>query len=110
MNDKNAFKALKKFVPKKLDIFKENNKSIVEYIKQSNDDINEESLRDVDMVTSEFEDAYEDAVSKWIKKYTVDGGSSVFGYQPTIADYLNHDEELQTVGNTIQQKNWAIKN
>lgn len=96
LNDKNAFKALKKFVPKKLDIFKKENKSIVDYIKQSNDDINEARGCGYGL-TSEFKDIYQDEVSKWIKKYTVDGGSSVFGYQPTIADYLNHDEELLRV-------------
>lgn len=109
LNDKNAFKALKKFVPKKLDIFKENNKSIVEYIKQSNDDINEAKGCGYGL-TSEFEDAYEDAVSKWIKKYTVDGGSSVFGYQPTIADYLNHDEELlRLLGTPYNKKTGQLR-
>ena len=29
--------------------------------------------------------------SKWIKKYTVDGGTSVFGYTPTIVDYLKKE-------------------
>ena len=109
LNDKNAFNALKQFIPKKLEIFKENNKSIVEYIQQSNDDINEAKSCEYGL-TSKFEDIYQDEVSKWIKKYTVDGGSSIFGYQPTIADYLNHDEELlNLVGVPYNKKTGQLK-
>jgi hypothetical protein len=103
LNDKNAFNALKQFVPKELKNFKEENKSIVEYIRQSNDDINEAKGCEYGL-TSKFEDIYQDEVSKWIKKYTVDGGSSIFGYQPTIADYLNYDEELLSLVGTPYNK------
>jgi hypothetical protein len=80
LKDKNAFYSLKEFNPKKLEVFKEENNSIVDYIKQSNEDIN--IAKTCEYGFSKKID-YEDEVSKWIKKYAL-----------RLAEYLNGDMEL----------------
>jgi hypothetical protein len=107
LKDEKAFRALKTFVPVKLEKFQNKNQYIFEYIQEANDDINEAKSSDYGL-TEKYE--YEDEVSRWIKKYTVDGGSSVFGYRPTIADYLNHDEELlNALGLSVDKKTGKLK-
>jgi len=80
LNDEKAFDALKEFFPKKLDTFKEDNSSVVEYIKQCNADINPAKSSEYGFGKIEYED---DAVTKWIKKYAL-----------RLTEYLDGDMEL----------------
>ena len=86
LNDPNAFGSLKTFIPTKMKEFQENNQDVFDYVQQANDDINPAKSSGYGLDPNI--DYYEDDVSKWIKKHTVDGGTSVFGYTPTIVDYL----------------------
>lgn len=79
LKDQNAFKSLKRFVPKRLQEFQQESQSIVEYIQQSNEDINPAKSSGYGFENN----GYEDEVSKWIKKYAL-----------RITEYLNGDEEL----------------
>ena len=107
LKDQKAFNTLKNFIPTKLEVFQNKNQCIFEYIQQSNNDINIAKTSEYGL-TSNFD--YEDEVSKWIKKYTVDGGTSVLGYTPTVADYLNNDEELlNALGLSIDKKTGKLK-
>ena len=107
LKDKKAFRALKTFVPVKLEDFQSKNQYIFDYIQEANDDINEAKSSEYGL-SEKYE--YEDEVSKWIKKYTVDGGNTVFGYTPTIADYLNNDEELlNALGLSVDKKTDKLK-
>ena len=91
LNDKNAFSTLKEFVPKKLEFFKEEISSIVEYIQQCNEDINPAKSSEYGFKSSID---YEDEVSKWIKKYSV-----------KLVEYLDSDMELvHLVGLKIDKK------
>lgn len=94
LRDKNAFNTLKQFTPKKLVEFQEQNQYIFDYIRQSNDDINEAKSSEYGL-SSKFD--YEDEVSKWIIKYAVKGGMTIDGFVPSIPFYLNYDEELLSV-------------
>ena len=80
LNDKNAFYTLKEFFPKKLESFKEENSSIVEYINECNADINPGKTSGYGF---DKKISYEDAVSKWIKKYSL-----------KVVEYLSGDPEL----------------
>lgn len=80
LNDKNVFDSLKDFMPTKLVDFQEENRSIFEYIQQSNEDIN--IAKSCEYGFSKKID-YDDEVSKWIKKYAL-----------RIAEYLDGDLEL----------------
>jgi hypothetical protein len=93
LQNNSTFNTLKKFAPTRLKDFQENNKSIFNYIKLCNEDLNPAKTSGYGF-DKEKDPDYEDEVSKWIKKYTVDGGASIDGYTDTIADYLNYDEEL----------------
>ena len=107
LKDKNAFRALKTFIPIKMEDFQEKNQYIFDYIQQSNDDINVAKSSEYGL-TAKYD--YKDEVSKWIKKYTVDGGSSIFGCTPTIFDYLNGDEELlNALGLSFNKKTGKLK-
>tara|TARA_R100000406_G_scaffold3990_1_gene2896 strand:- start:826 stop:1872 length:1047 start_codon:yes stop_codon:yes gene_type:complete len=108
LKDKNAFGALKTFIPTKMKDFQEKNQCVFAYIQEANDDINPAKSSGYGLDPNI--DYYEDEVSKWIKKYTVDGGSSIFGYTPTIADYLNNDEELLNIlGLSVDKKTGKLK-
>ena len=113
LNDKNALSALKTFVPTKMKEFQGNNQDIFDYVQQANDDINPSKSSGYGLDPNI--DYYEDEVSKWIKKYTIDGGTSVFGYTPTIVDYLkrkypNEYKELAwALGLSIDEKTDKIK-
>jgi len=107
LKDQKAFNALKNFVPTKLEVFQNKNQCIFNYIQESNDDINEAKSSEYGL-TKKYD--YKDEVSKWIKKYTVDGGTSVLGYTPTVADYLNNDEKLlNALGLSIDKKIGKLK-
>jgi hypothetical protein len=108
LKDKNAFGALKTFIPTKMKDFQEENQYVFAYIQEANDDINPAKSSGYGLDPNI--DYYEDEVSKWIKKYTVDGGSSIFGCTPTIADYLNNDEELINIlGLSVDKKTGKLK-
>ena len=79
LNDRNAFNALKEFFPKRLDSFKHEISSTVEYIKECNADINPAKSSEYGFGKID----YEDEVSKWIKKYAL-----------RLTDYLDGDMEL----------------
>ena len=79
LNDQNAFNALKEFFPKKLDSFKDEISSVVEYIQECNADINPAKSSEYGFGKID----YEDEVSKWIKKYAL-----------KLVEYLGNDLEL----------------
>ena len=79
LNDQNAFNALKEFFPKKLDYFKSEISSTVEYIQECNVDINPAKSSEYGFGKID----YEDEVSKWIKKYAL-----------KLVEYLGNDLEL----------------
>ena len=68
LNDKRAFSSLKKFNPKKLKDFQQENNFIFDYIQQCNEDINPAKT-----VGYGFNKKihYEDEISKWIKAYYI---------------------------------------
>jgi len=80
LKDQNAFNSLKEFTPTKLKTFQEKNSSIFDYIQQSNEDIN--IAKTCEYGFSKKID-YDDAVSKWIKKYAL-----------RLTEYLDGDMEL----------------
>ena len=79
LKDQSAFYSLKEFFPKRLDSFKNEISSIVEYIKESNADINPAKSSEYGFGKID----YEDEVSKWIKKYSL-----------RLVEYLGGDLEL----------------
>tara|TARA_R100001509_G_scaffold31372_1_gene16712 strand:+ start:421 stop:1425 length:1005 start_codon:yes stop_codon:yes gene_type:complete len=90
LKDQNAFDALKEFFPKKLDSFKDEISSIVEYIQECNADINPAKSSEYGFGKIE----YEDKVSKWIKKYAL-----------RLTEYLDGDMELiHAIGLKIDKK------
>ena len=113
LNDQNAFHSLKTFNPTKMVDYQKDSQSIVNYIKEANDDINPAKSNGYGL--SPKIDYYEDEVSKWIKKYTIDGGSSIFGYTPTILDYLekeypkDHKDLTWALGLSVDKKTGKIK-
>ena len=113
LKDHNAYSSLKTFIPTKMKDFQEKSQNIVDYIQEANDDINPAKSSGYGLDPKI--DYYEDEVSKWIKKYTVDGGSTVFGYTSTIVDYLEKEypkdyEELTLVlGLSVDKKTGKLK-
>ena len=113
LNDQNAFLSLKSFIPTKMVNFQEGSQDIVNYIQEANDDINPAKSSGYGLDPKI--DYYEDEVSKWIKKYTVDGGSSIFGYTTTIVDCLekeypkDYEELTWALGLSIDNKSGKIK-
>ena len=79
LKDQNAFDALKEFFPKRLDSFKDEISSTVEYIKECNADINPAKSSEYGFGKID----YQDEVSKWANKYLL-----------KITEYLDGDEEL----------------
>ena len=113
LKDQNAYSSLKTFIPTKMKDFQEKSQNIVDYIQEANEDINPAKSSGYGLDPKI--DYYEDEVSKWIKKYTVDGGSSIFGYTPTIVDYLEkeypkeYEELAKALGLSIDKKLGKIK-
>jgi len=113
LKDQNAFSALKTFIPTKMEDFQDESQYIFDYIQEANDDINPAKSSGYGL--NPKIDYYEDGVSKWIKKYTVDGGSSIFGYTPTIVDYLekeypkDYEELTWALGLSVDKKSGKIK-
>jgi len=113
LKDPDAFGALKTFIPTKMKDFQEENQCIFDYVQEANDDINPAKSSGYGL--DQNIDYYEDEVSKWIKKYTVDGGTSIYGHTPTIVDYLQKEypkeyEELTRVfGLSVDKKTGDIK-
>jgi len=90
LKDQSAFHSLKEFFPKRLDSFKDEISSTVEYIKESNADINPAKSSEYGFGKID----YDDAVSKWIKKYAL-----------RLVEYLGGDLELiTTVGLGFDKK------
>ena len=115
LKDQNAFRSLKTFIPTKMEDYQKENQHIFEYIQEANDDINPAKSSGYGLDPKK--PWYEDEVSKWIKKYTVEGGSSIFGYTPTIVDYLekeypkDYEELVKALGLSIDKKrNMKIDN
>ena len=79
LKDQSAFYSLKEFFPKRLDSFKNEISSTVEYIKECNADINPAKSSEYGFGKID----YEDEVSKWIKKYAL-----------RLVEYLDADREL----------------
>ena len=79
LKDKSAFYSLKEFFPKRLDSFKDEISSTVEYIKECNADINPAKSSEYGFGKID----YDDEVSKWIKKYAL-----------KLVEYLGNDPEL----------------
>jgi len=113
LNDKKAFRTLKTFIPTKMAEFQEKNQYIFDYVQEANDDINPAKSSKYGLDPNI--DYYEDEVSKWIKKHTVDGGTSVFGYTPTIVEYLEkeypeeYEELIWVLGLSVDKKTGEIK-
>ena len=113
LKDHNAYSSLKTFIPTKMKDFQEKSQNIVDYIQEANDDINPAKSSGYGLDPKI--DYYEDEVSKWIKKYTVDGGSTVFGYTSTIVDYLekeypkDYEELTLAIGLSVDKKTGKLK-
>lgn len=113
LKDLKAFRALKTFIPTKMKDFQEKNQCIFDYIQEATDDINPAKSSGYGLDPNI--DYYEDEVSKWIKKHTVDGGSSIFGYTPTIVDYLRkeypeeYEEMTWALGLSVDKKTDKIR-
>ena len=105
-NDAEAFRCLKEFTPTRLIDYQEENQHIFEYIQQANEDINPARSSNYGV-----EYYYEDEILKWIKKYAVKGGMTVYGHVPSICEYLNHDQELlRPIGIKFDKRGKLLKN
>tara|TARA_B100000212_G_C27336143_1_gene516933 strand:+ start:210 stop:1271 length:1062 start_codon:yes stop_codon:yes gene_type:complete len=113
LKDQNAFRALKTFIPTKMEDFQNDSHCIFLMIQKANDDINPAKSSGYGLDPKQ--PWYEDEVSKWIKKYTIDGGSSIFGYTPTIVDYLekkypkDYEDLIWVLGLSVDKKTGKIK-
>jgi hypothetical protein len=106
IKDEEAFRCLKEFTPTRLIDYQEENQHIFEYIQQVNEDINPAR-------SSEYGEKYhyEDEITKWIKKYAVKGGMTVYGHVPSICEYLNYDKELLgSIGMEFGKRGQLLKN
>ena len=79
LKDQSAFNSLKVFFQRKLNSFKDEISSIVEYLEECNADINPAKSSEYGFGNID----YEDEVSKWIKKYSL-----------RLVEYLDSDPEL----------------
>jgi hypothetical protein len=105
-NDVEAFRCLKEFTPNRLIDYQEENQHIFEYVQQVNEDINPAKSSEYGLGKID----YQDEVSKWIKKYAVKGGMTVYGHVPSICEYLNYDEELlKAIGIAFGKKGQVLK-
>jgi hypothetical protein len=96
LNDQNAFRSLKTFIPTKMVDFQEESQDIVDYIQEANDDINPAKSSGYGLDPKI--DYYEDEVSKWIKKYSL-----------RLTEYLDGDLELIEVIGLKFDKKGVIK-
>ena len=91
IKDRGAFYALKEFSPTRLTDFQEKNDSIFSYLQESNGDINPAKTSGYGF---DKKIPYEDAVSRWIKKYAL-----------KLTEYLNGDIELiEAIGLKFDKK------
>ena len=91
LKDRSAFYALKEFSPTRLTDFQEKNDSVFDYIQQCNEDINPAKTSGYGF---DKKIPYEDAVSRWIKKYAL-----------KLTEYLNGDIELiEAIGLKFDKK------
>ena len=91
LKDRSAFYALKEFSPTRLTDFQEKNNHIFDYIQQCNGDINPAKTSGYGF---DKKIPYEDAVSRWIKKYAL-----------KLTEYLNGDIELiEAIGLKFDKK------
>ena len=79
LKDQSAFYSLKEFFPKRLDSFKDEISGTVQYIKDSNSDLNPGKSSEYGFGKID----YDDYVSKWIKTYSL-----------KLVEYLGNDPEL----------------
>ena len=113
LNDQNAFHALKNFVPIKMEDFQNKGQYIFEYIQEANDDINPAKSSGYGLDPKQS--WHEDEVSKWIKKHTINGGSTLFGHTPTIVEYLekeypkDYEDLTWALGLSVDKKTGRIK-
>ena len=115
MNDKRAFSSLKKFNPKKLKDFQQENNFIFDYIQQCNEDINPAKT-----VGYGFNKKihYEDEISKWIKAYYIQLVSelgdeelvSAIGIKKTTRGYkVDKENRIYTLVHSILRPNGEIR-
>ena len=91
LKDNSAFYALKEFVPTRLTDFQEKNNLIFDYIQQCNGDINPAKTSGYGF---DKKIPYDDAVSRWIKKYAL-----------RLTEYLDGDIELiEAIGLKFDKK------
>jgi len=91
LKDRSAFYALKEFFPTRLTDFQEKNDSVFDYIQLCNEDINPAKTSGYGF---DKKIPYEDAVSRWIKKYAL-----------RLTEYLNGDMELiEAIGLKFDKK------
>ena len=89
--DSNAFDALKVFVPTKLEEYHEKNAKVFSYIQECNKDINTAKTAGYGF---DKKIPYDDAVSRWIKKFAL-----------KLTEYLNGDIELiEAIGLKFDKK------
>ena len=92
LKDRSAFYALKEFFPTRLTDFHEKIDSIINYIQLCNEDINPAKTSGYGF---DKKIPYEDAVSRWIKKYAL-----------KLTEYLKGDMELiEAIGLKFDRKN-----
>ena len=91
IKDRGAFYALKEFSPTRLTDYQDKNNSIFTYIQECNEDINPAKTSGYGF---DKKIPYEDAVSRWIKKYAL-----------RLTEYLNGDMELiEAIGLKFDKK------
>ena len=92
LKDRSAFYALKEFFPTRLTDFQEKNDNVFDYIQLCNEDINPAKTSGYGF---DKKIPYEDAVSRWIKKYAL-----------KLTEYLKGDMELiEAIGLKFDRKN-----
>ena len=115
LNDNRAFSSLKKFNPKKLKNFQQENNFIFDYIQQCNEDIN--PAKTLGYGFNKKID-YEDEISKWIKKYYVQLVSelgdeelvSAIGIKKTKKGYkVDKENRIYTLVHSILRPNGEIR-
>ena len=91
LKDRSAFYALKEFSPTRLADYQDKNDSIFSYIQQCNEDINPAKTSGYGF---DKKIPYDDAVSRWIKKFAL-----------KLTEYLNGDIELiEAIGLKFDKK------
>ena len=92
LKDRSAFYARKEFFPTRLTDFQEKNDNVFDYIQLCNEDINPAKTSGYGF---DKKIPYEDAVSRWIKKYAL-----------KLTEYLKGDMELiEAIGLKFDRKN-----